>query len=112
MVTHLLPSCGRDNLKKFHWNCDGKKFRIGNACLFIGKQGLFLPVHVDGIKMTGRWQNMAPMWKELMKLVDLGEPTSFLDHVYLGCTQLECESNENIIEENEKTFESRMSAEQ
>ena len=25
-----------------------------------------------------------------MKHVDLGEPTSFLDHVYLGCTQREC----------------------
>ena len=27
------------------------------------------------------------MWKGLNKGVDLGEPTSFLDHVYLGCTQ-------------------------
>ena len=26
------------------------------------------------------------MWKLLNKEVDLGEPTSFLDHVYLGCT--------------------------
>ena len=27
-----------------------------------------------------------------MKEVDLGEPTSFLYHVYLGCTQRECET--------------------
>ena len=45
-----------------------------------------------------------------MKLVDLGEPTSFLDHVYLGCTQRECKSNENIIEDCKKMFESRISA--
>ena len=45
-----------------------------------------------------------------MKLVDLGEPTSFLDRVSLGRTQRECKSNENIIEENEKMFESRISA--
>ena len=31
------------------------------------------------------------MWKVLNKEVDLWEPTSFLDHVYLGCTQRECE---------------------
>ena len=31
------------------------------------------------------------MWKLLNKEVDLGEPTSFLDHVYLGCTQRQCE---------------------
>ena len=37
---------------------------------------------------------------KLMKLIDLGEPMSFLDHVHLGCTQREC------IEENKKIFES------
>ena len=37
------------------------------------------------------------MWKKLMKLVDLGEPTSSLDHVFLGRTQRECKSDESII---------------
>ena len=55
-------------------------------------------------------RNLSPIWKKLMKLVNLGLPTSFLDHVYLGCTQRECKSNESIIEENEKMFESRISA--
>ena len=45
-----------------------------------------------------------------MKLVDLGEPTSFLDHVYLGCTQRECKTNEKVIEEFKKMFESRICA--
>ena len=34
-----------------------------------------------------------------LKNVDLDEPTSFLDHVYLGCTQRERKSNEKIFEE-------------
>ena len=54
--------------------------------------------------------NLSPMWRKLMKLVGLGEPTSFLDHVYLGCTQRECKSNECIIEEYRKMFETRLSA--
>ena len=45
-----------------------------------------------------------------MKHIDLEEPTSFLDHVHLGCTQRECKPNENILEENKKMFESRISA--
>ena len=38
---------------------------------------------VDEIKMAGKKQNMAPMWKKLMRNADLYEPTSFLDHVSL-----------------------------
>ena len=45
-----------------------------------------------------------------MKYVDLDESTSFLDHVYLGCTQRECEPNEIIIEQYSEMFESRISA--
>ena len=35
---------------------------------------------------------MDPMMKVQNKEVDLGEPTSFLDHVYFGCTQRNCET--------------------
>ena len=49
------------------------------------------------------------MWKKL-KNVDLDEPTSFLDHVYLGCTQRECTPNEIIIDRKTKMFESRICA--
>ena len=63
------------------------------------KQVLFLSVYVDDIKLAGKKQKVDPMWKELMKLVDLGEPTSSLDHVYLGCTQRECNANKCIIDQ-------------
>ena len=41
-----------------------------------------------------------------MKDVDLGEPTSFLDHVYSGCTQI----SEDIVDNCRSMFESRISA--
>ena len=68
----------------------GRKFQIGNVSLYIVKKVFFSFVYVDDIKLAGKKQNLDPMWKLLNKEVDLGEPTSFLDHVYLGCTQRQC----------------------
>ena len=42
----------------------------------------------------------------LLKNVDLGEPTSFLDHVYLGCTQRECQIRKDIVDNYRSMFES------
>ena len=68
-------------------------------CLFVHRgKGLFLSVYVDDIKLAGKKQNIDPMWKLLNKEVDLGEPTSFLDHVYLGCTQRQCQISKNIVD--------------
>ena len=49
------------------------------------------------IKLAGKTENTEPTWKNLMKDVDLGEPTSFLDHEYLECTQGECEISNDIV---------------
>ena len=35
---------------------------------------------------------------------DLGEPTSFLDHVYLGCTQRAWKPDDSVVDENRKMF--------
>ena len=51
-----------------------------------------------------------PMWKLLNKEIDLGEPTSFLDHVYLGCTQRQCEISKDIVDNYRTMPESRISA--
>ena len=67
-------------------------------------------MYVDDIRLAGKKQNLDPMWKVLKKEVDLGEPTSFLDHVYLGCTQRQCEVSKDIVDNYRTMFESRISA--
>ena len=37
MDTHLLATWEKHDSRKFCWNLDGKKYRIGNVCLFIEK---------------------------------------------------------------------------
>ena len=70
-------------------------------CLFVHREeGLFLSVYVDDIEMAGNKQS-----------VDLGEPTSFLGHVYLGSTQRQCEISEEIVDNYRAMFESRISTE-
>ena len=51
------------------------------------------------------------MWKELNKEVDLGEPTSFLEHENLGCTQRQGEIGKDNVDNYRAMFESRISAE-
>ena len=54
-------------------------------CFFVHREkGLFLSVYVDDMKLAGKKQIFDPMWKVLNQEVDLGEPTSFLDHANLG----------------------------
>ena len=98
--THLRHSYGKDNWRKFCWKLDGEKYQIWNVCLFIENKDYSYRYPWDDIKMAGKKQNMAPMWKKLGKNVDLDEPTSFLDHVFLGCIQRECKSNESMFEEH------------
>ena len=87
----------------------GESFKL--ECLFVHREkGLFLSVYVDDIKLAGKKHNIDPMWKVLNKEVDLGEPTSFLDHVYLGCTQRQCEISKDSVESYRTMFESRISA--
>ena len=91
-------------LLKHGWG-DNSKLGMSNR----GK-GLFLSVYVDDIKLPGKEHNLDPMWKVLNKEVDLGEPTSFLDHVYLGCTQRQCKISKDIVDNYRTMFESRISA--
>ena len=79
--------------------------------LFVHREkGLFLSVYVGDIKLAGKKQNIDPMCKVHNKEVDLGEPKSFLDHVYLGCTQRQCEMSKDIVDKYRAKFESRISA--
>ena len=80
-------------------------------CLFVLREkGLLLSVYVDDIKLAGKKQNLDPIWKVLNKEVDLGEPTSFFDHVYLECTQKQCKISKNTVDNYRTMIESRISA--
>ena len=50
------------------------------------------------------------MWKVLNKEVDLEEPTSFLDHVYLGCTKDNAKQAKTLWTITEPCSNSRLSA--
>ena len=67
-------------------------------------------MYVDDINLAGKKQNIDPMWKVLNKEVDLGEPTSFLDHVCLGCSQRLSEISKDIVDNYRTMFEPRISA--
>ena len=80
-------------------------------CLFVHREKrLFLSVYVDDKKLARKKQNIDPMWKVHNKEVELGEPTSFLDHENLGCTQRQCEISKDIVDNYRTMFESRISA--
>ena len=55
----------------------GKSTKLGMSVCSSKKQGLFLSVFVDDIKIAGKKQNMAHMWKNLKKLI-LVNPHHFL----------------------------------
>ena len=93
-------------LLKYGWE------KVSNwECLLVHREkGLFLSVYVDDIKLAGKKQNIDSMWKVLNQEVDLGEPTSFLDHVYLECTQGQCQVSKDIVDNYRTMFESKISA--
>ena len=108
-VTLWQDYFGKGNSRKFFLKYGWEK--VPNwECLFVNREkGVFLSVYVDVITLAGKKQNINPTWKTLMKDVDLGEP-SFFDHVYLGCTQRECQISKGIVANYRDMFESRISA--
>ena len=97
-------------LENLFLNMAGRKFQIGNVSLYIVNKDYSHLCMWMTQKMTGKKQNLDPMWKLLNKEVDLGEPTSILDHVYLACIQRQCEISKHTVDNYRTMFESRISA--
>ena len=58
-------------------------------CIYYhSKDQLFLNSYVDDLKMVGKAENIKPMWESLRKVLDLDLEADLVDHVYLGCTQI------------------------
>ena len=106
----LWQDCSRKgNLRKSYWSTVVRRFPIGNAYSHtVKKDYSYLCMWMT--YFFGKKQNIDPMWKLLIKEVDLGEPTSFLDHVYLRCTRRQCDINKDIVDNYRTMFESRISA--
>ena len=81
-------------MRKFYWNTVGKKFSTGNVCLSTEQADYSYQCMWT---ISSKTENIEPTWKILMKDVDLGEPTSFFDPVYLGCSQRECKISNDIV---------------
>ena len=72
------------------------------------RRRVILSVYVDDIKLTGKhWSDVESTQQRSW----LGRPTSFLDHVYLRCTQRQCEISKDTVDNYRTMFESRISAE-
>ena len=69
----------------------GREFQIGNALFVHHQKGLLLSVYVD-------------------ETCTVKKGTSFLDNVYLGCTQRQCEISKNTLDNYRTMFESTISA--
>ena len=88
----------------------GESFKLGMFICQPSKRDCSYPCMWTISKLACETENIEPTWKILMKDVDLGEQTSFLDHVYLGCTQRECQISKDIVANCRDMFESRISA--
>ena len=98
---------GNDKAKKLCCNLDERKYRIGNVSWFIENKGFVFQYTMT--QNVGKKKKMVHMWKKLLENEDIDEPTSFLNHVYLGCSQRECKPHATIIDQDQKMFESRVS---
>ena len=97
--------CGRTIMGKAIWESSiwTRLVKSSELGMFIRSpvKGLFLSVNVDDVKLAGKTENIEPTWKILMEDVDLGEPTSFLDHGYLWCTPREWQIGNEIVQTTE-----------
>ena len=83
--THQHDCLWKDSSKKLYWNLEVKKYQIGNVC---SSKTMIILIGIRGRHKNGwKKQNMAPMWNVMDETCGSWWPTSFLDHVYLGCTQ-------------------------
>ena len=105
----LWQDCyGKGNLRKSYWSTVGRRFPIVNAYSYTVKRVTIICV-CEWHRIGWKEKNINPMWQVQNKEVDLGEPTSFLDHVYLACTQRQCEISKDIVDKCRTMFESRIS---
>ena len=87
----------------------GKKLHSWECIYYHRKDQLFLSAYVDDLKMVGEAESIKPMWESLRKVLDWDPETDLVDHVYLGCTQINREPPRKVVESKQKFFAQLMS---
>ena len=110
-ATVKFPGWDKPRAKTSAWSYDmeGHARKCVERCCELTSKKVEQLYKVDDIQLAGKTENIEPTWKILMKDVDPGEPTSFLDHVHLGCTRKECQISNDIVVKYRDMFESRIS---
>ena len=95
--THSQTLVGKTVRKSIDGTWLGKSTKLGMPVR--SQKTKVIPIGLCGWHQNGQKEAefLAHMWKKLMKDVYIEEPTSFLDHVYLWCTQRWCKPNEKFI---------------
>ena len=107
----VVPLLRKKEVEKGLWEHGGeKKIEIGNVHSWIEKKDYSYLCMWSTKKWLGRNRSSTDCRKYQKKDVDLGKPTSFPDHVYLGCTQRECQTNKDIVDKYRNRFESKIFA--
>ena len=86
-----------------------EKLHSWECIYYHSKDQLFLNAYVDDLKMVGKADNIKPMWESLRKVLDLDPETDLVDHVYLGCTQINHKPPREVVESKQKFFAQLMS---
>ena len=55
-----------------------------------------MSAYVDDLKMVGRAESIAPMWKKIRSKINLDPETALVDHVYLGCTHRDSKPSKTV----------------
>ena len=69
--------------------------------LFVHREKkLFLSVYVDDFKMAGSKQHLKAMWEEVGKKLEMDPPEPVHGNVYLGCSQHDIKTDNDLVNEN------------
>ena len=109
-VTFWQDCYGKGSLRKSYLSTVGRKFPFRNAYSYTVKKDYSCLCMCTIQKRLERNKILIRCGKYSTKKSIWEKPTSSLDHVYLGCTQRQCEISRDIVDNYRTMFESRISA--
>ena len=111
MVILWQDFCGKGHSRKFLLEHGWEEVPNWRECLFVDREkGLLLSVYVDEIKLAGKKQNIDPMWKVLMKYIDVVKTDIIPWLCLFGSHSTKCQTSKDIVDNYRNMFESKISA--